>query len=62
MELETVTSETTVAATMPTSSADVNVAQMTSCPSTVQLTEDIVTNVINAPVCVHQDYVVLLMR
>ena len=47
MELETVISETTVATAMPTSSADVDVAQATSCPSTVKLTEEIITNVIN---------------
>ena len=57
MELETTTSETTVATTTPTSSVDVDVAQATSHPSTVQLTEDIITKVINAPVSVHQDNV-----
>ena len=48
MELETITSETTMGTKMPTSSVDVDVAQVTSHPSTVQLTEDIVTKVINA--------------
>ena len=57
MELKTMTSETTMATTMPTSSVDVDVAQVTSRPSTVQLTEDIITKVIYAPVSVHQDNV-----
>ena len=50
-------SETTVATAMPTSSVDVDVAQATSHPSTVKLTEEIITNVINAPVSVHQENV-----
>ena len=57
MELKTMTSETTVATTMPTSSVDVNVAQVTSHSSTVQLTEDIITKVINVPESAHQDNV-----
>ena len=48
MELQTTTSETTMATAMHTSSVDVDVAQATSHHSTVKLMKDIITNIINA--------------